>query len=160
VVVADEPGDFARYLPYNTWLPRPLVGSAGLTPTAWSRVVEQWGAAQLQSRFRDLAGRDMGPEDWSAWAAMRAIGEAVTRTGSADPATLRAHLLSEAFTLAGFKGRVMSFRSWNGQLRQPIALAHPRALSTLAPIEGFLHRNSELDTLGVDAPETRCAAFD
>ena len=160
ILVADEVGDFGRYILYNTWAPRPVAGSEGLRPVAWAPVVEQWGAAQLQSRFEDHAGRPMLAQDYGAWAAMRAIGEGVTRTGAADPATLRAFLLSEEFELAGFKGRPLTFRAWNGQLRQPIPLVHPRALAALAPLEGFLHERTELDTLGIDAAETDCTAFE
>ena len=159
LLVADALDDFARYIPYNTWLPRPVVGSEGLLPTAWAPVVEAWGAAQLQSRFEEEAGRDMEPEDYGAWAAVRSLGEAVTRTGSAEPATLRAFMLGSEFELAGFKGRPLTFRAWNGQLRQPIPLVTERALVASAPLEGFLHQTTELDTLGVDEPETTCTAF-
>jgi ABC transporter substrate binding protein (PQQ-dependent alcohol dehydrogenase system) len=159
VVVADELEDWARYVLYNTWDPRPIVGTEGLSPRAWAPSVEQWGAAQLQSRFRKLAGRGMIAADYGAWAALRSISEGVTRAQTADPATLRAYILSPAFELGGFKGRKMSFRPWNGQLRQPIALVHPRAVAALAPIEGYLHRNNEMDTLGYDEAEAGCAAF-
>lgn len=159
LLVADETHDFGRYLAYNTWLPRPVAGSEGLVPLGWAPVVEQWGAAQLQSRFVEAAGRAMTSEDYAAWAAMRSLGEAVTRTGSAAPEVLRGYLLGDAFELAGFKGRPMSFRAWNGQLRQPIALAQPRALVATAPLEGFLHQVNELDTLGIDRPESACTAF-
>lgn len=160
LIVADEIEDWARYLPYNTWLARPLAGAEGLRPVDWSPVMEQWGAAQLQDRFQKLAGRAMGPIDYAAWAAVRSIGEAVTRTGATEPATLRGYMLSDAFELGGFKGRVMDYRPWNGQLRQPIALAHDRALAALAPVEGYLHQRTELDTLGQDLPESTCAAFE
>lgn len=159
LLIADELGDFGRYIAYNTWISRPVAGSEGLRPVAWSRVVEQWGAAQMQGRFEDLAGRDMRPEDYAAWAALRSLGEAVTRTQSAEPATLRAYILSEEFELAGFKGRKMSFRNWNGQLRQPIPLVTQRAVVAKAPLEGFLHQRTELDTLGIDQGETVCTAF-
>ena len=159
LLIADELGDFGRYIAYNTWLPRPVAGSEGLVPTAWAPVVEQWGAAQLQSRFNDLAARPMRPRDYAAWAAIRSIGEAVTRTGSADPATLRSYILSDQFELAGFKGRPLSYRPWNGQLRQPIPLVTKRALAAQAPLEGYLHQRTELDTLGLDAPESACEAF-
>lgn len=160
LLVSDEANDFARYIPYNTWHPRPVAGSEGLVPKAWDRVVEQWGAAQLQSRFTELAGRDMAPVDYAAWAAVRALGEAVTRTGSADPATVRSYLLGPDFELGGFKGRPLTFRPWNGQLRQPIPLVHRGALVANAPLEGFLHQHNELDTLGIDGAETACTAFD
>lgn len=159
VVVVDEIRDWGRYVLYNTWLPRPVIGSEGLRAVAWSPVVEQWGAAQLQRRFVKSAGRGMGSVDYALWAAVRAVGEAVTRTKSDDPAVLRDYLLSDAFELAGFKGRKMTFRSWNGQMRQPIPLVHSDAIAALAPIEGFLHQKTELDTLGQDEAESACDQF-
>jgi len=160
LLVADEVHDFGRYIAFNTWEPRPIAGSEGLAAEGWSPVVEQWGAAQLQSRFTKSAGRDMRPRDYAAWAALRTLGEAVTRTNSGDPATLRAFILGPDFELAGFKGRPLSYRDWNGQLRQPIPLVHPRAVVAVAPLEGFLHPTSELDTLGQYRPETTCTAFE
>ena len=160
LIVADEVHDFGRYLLYNTWMPRPVIGSEGLTAIAWSPVIEQWGAAQLQNRFVESAGRGMTAHDYAAWAAVRTLGEAVTRTSSGEVEVLRSFILSEAFELAGFKGRPLSYRDWNGQLRQPIALAHPRALVATAPLEGFLHQTNEMDSLGLDRPESRCEAFE
>lgn len=159
LLVADEADDFGRYVQDNTWLPRPIAGSDGLEPLAWTPVLEQWGAVQLQNRFEDQAGRNMQSRDYAAWLALRAVGEAVTRGGKADVPSVRGFLLSEAFALDGFKGRALSFRGWNGQMRQPIAVANPRALVTLAPVEGFLHERNETDSLGLDQPESACTAF-
>lgn len=159
LILADELHDFGRYVLYNTWQARPIVGSEGLSALTWSPVIEQWGAAQLQSRFGAQNGRAMQSLDYAAWAAVRSLGEAVTRSNSNDPAQLRTYLLSDAFELAGFKGRALTYRDWNGQLRQPIALAHPRALVAQAPLEGFLHHVNELDSLGLDRPESTCEAF-
>ncbi|MFL1455291.1 ABC transporter substrate-binding protein [Marinobacter sp. GN3S48] len=156
VVVADVRGDFGEYVPFNTWLPRPVVGTQGMSPVTWHRVVESWGAAQLQNRFRDLAGRDMNGEDYAAWAAIRSIGTAVTDLSSANPVEIRNFLFSDKFQLAAFKGRKLTYRDWNGQLRQPIPLVHPRGLVARAPFEGFLHPNTEMDTLGFDKPESDC----
>ena len=159
LVIADERHDFGRYVMYNTWLPRPVAGSEGVAPSAWSPAVEQHGAAQLQKRFRKKHKRAMRPIDYAAWAAVRSIGEAVTRTNSADLAKIKDFILSDKFSLAGFKGRKLTFRTWNGQLRQPIPLTHPRALVALAPLEGYLHQRNELDTLGIDERESACKAF-
>ncbi|KAA0876424.1 ABC transporter substrate-binding protein [Nitrincola tapanii] len=156
VIVADERGDFGEYLPYNTWLPRPVAGTQGMTPVAWHKVVEAWGAAQLHSRFEDHAERWMNEQDYASWAGVRTLGEAVTQTRSDDPETLREFILSDKFQLAGFKGRRLEYRHWSGQLRQPIPLVHPRALVSLSPQEGFLHPVTDLDTLGFDAPESQC----
>ena len=156
VVVADERGDFGEYVLFNTWLPRPVVGTQGLTPVAWHRVVEQWGAAQLQSRFEKQAKRWMNGKDYAAWAAVRTVAEAVTRTNTTDLTTLRNYIVSDQFELAAFKGRKLNYRGWSGQLRQPIPLVHPRSLVSQSPQEGFLHPETELDTLGFDAPESQC----
>jgi ABC transporter substrate binding protein (PQQ-dependent alcohol dehydrogenase system) len=159
LLIADETDDFGRYVEHNTWLARPVAGSDGMVSTAWSHVIEAWGAVQLQNRFEDKHERPMRGRDYAAWVAVRAIGEAVTRTNSAEPAAIRAHLLAPGYQQDGFKGRGLSFRAYNGQLRQPIAVANARALITLAPVEGFLHPVSEMDTLGLDAPESECKAF-
>lgn len=159
LIVVDEINDFSRYVEYNTWLPRPIAGSHGLRPLAWDRTVEQWGAAQLQSRFHELHDRNMRSEDFAAWAAVRSIGEAVTRENQNDPTAVRSYLLSEKFALAGFKGRPLSFREWNGQLRQPIPVVASGALVSQAPVEGFLHERNELDSLGLDQRESDCDAF-
>lgn len=160
LLIADGADDFARYIAFNTWLPRPVAGGAGLQAKGWAPVVEQSGAAQLQSRFVELAGRDMTPEDFGAWVAMRSIGEAVTRTGKADATSIRSHVLSDDFELAAFLGRPLSYRVWDGQLRQPIPLVTAEALVAQAPLEGFLHEVNEMDTLGVDRRESECRAFD
>ncbi len=156
-LVADEAGDFGEYFPYNTWLPRPVAGTQGLTPTTWHWSLEQWGATQLQNRFVAAAGRDMTALDYAAWLAVRAIGEAVTRTGETGAAKLYPFLLSDDFQLSAFKGRRLSFRSWNGQLRQPILLVQPNARVAEAPAEEFLHPVTALDSLGYDAPEVTCS---
>lgn len=156
VVVADTRNGFGAYLPYNTWLPRPVAGTHGLTAVAWARSIEAYGAAQLQGRFLKFAGRPMTGVDYSSWLAVRAIGEAALRSTTADPHAISAALRSEAFEIAGFKGRTLSFRPWNGQLRQPIHLVWPGEVVAVAPLDGFLHQRTELDTLGTDMPETVC----
>ncbi|MDB3928160.1 branched-chain amino acid ABC transporter substrate-binding protein [Paracoccaceae bacterium] len=158
-MVIDTADDFGRYIAYNTWQAKPIVGTEGLAARGWSEVIERWGEAQLQSRFEALSGRSMRADDYAAWAAMRSVGEAVTRTGSAEAATLRSYMLSDQFELAGFKGRALSYRDWNGQLRQPIPLVTDRAMVAIAPLPGFLHQQTELDTLGLDRFESRCQAF-
>jgi len=156
LVVADEAGNFGDYLDGRTWHPRPVAGTQGLIATAWSRVNEQWGGTQLQSRFEKLADRWMLPRDYAAWLAVRSVGEAATRTGATGFDDLVAYLRSPEFELAGFKGEALSFRKWDGQMRQPILIAGPRMLVSVSPQEGFLHPVTPLDTLGDDAPESKC----
>ena len=156
--VADEWNDFARYIRYNTFKPRPIFGGDGLQALAWSNVFEQWGSAQLQSRFKSTANRSMQSEDYAAWIALRAIDETNIRTKFASLSEQKKYLLNN-IELAGFKGRPLSFRAWNGQLRQPIGLAHQSALVAMAPLEGFLHSRNELDGLGYDKGESGCKVF-
>ncbi|OHC65643.1 MAG: branched-chain amino acid ABC transporter substrate-binding protein [Rhodocyclales bacterium GWA2_65_20] len=156
LIVADESGDFGDYLSYRTWLPRPVAGTQGLTADGWHAAAEQWGAVQLQNRFRLQSQRPMQAVDYAAWAAVRSVGEAASRTASSVPAKLSAYIRGPDFELAGFKGRTLSYRPWNGELRQPMMVAQPRSLVSLSPLDGFLHPRTDLDTLGFDAPEVKC----
>ena len=155
-IVADEEGDWGDYVPYRTVDPRPVGGTQALTPTTWSPVLETWGAAQAQNRFRRLAGRLMRPLDYQVWAAVRAVGEAVTAKKTNDPAVIAPYLSEPDFTLPAYKGVPLSFRPWDHQLRQAIIVVQPKALVSVAPEQGFLHQRTPLDTLGVDLPETTC----
>ena len=157
VLVADESEVFGTYVPFRTWIPRPVAGTAGLIPSAWHPASEQWGGTQIQNRFAKANGRRMLSKDMSAWTAVRIVGEAATRTPGADPAKVEAFIRGDDFSIAAFKGQKLTFRKWNWQLRQPIFLGDGRSVVSTSPQEGFLHQVSELDTLGIDEPETKCA---
>ena len=159
VVVADEGELFGDYFPYRTWDARPVVGTSGLFATTWHPAVELWGGTQFQNRFKRLANRQMRPLDYNAWMAVRSVGEAATRKKTGKVQELIDYMRSPEFELAAFKGQKLSYRAWNGQLRQPILLATAKLAVTVSPQPGFLHQFSELDTLGVDKPETKCTAF-
>jgi ABC transporter substrate binding protein (PQQ-dependent alcohol dehydrogenase system) len=156
LLAADESEVFAGYLPYRTWDPRPVAGSAGLVPTSWDASFDQWGAVQLQNRFTKRFSRRMTALDMQAWTAARMIGEAASRTRSTDAKTLFEFMKSPNFELAAFKGQKLTLRDWNLQLRQPILLADGRLVVSVSPQEGYLHQVTELDTLGYDRPETKC----
>jgi ABC transporter substrate binding protein (PQQ-dependent alcohol dehydrogenase system) len=64
--------------------------------------------------------------------------------------------MSDSFELAAFKGKPLSFRKWDQQLRQPILLVTPLMLVSVSPQEGFLHERTELDSLGYDEPDSTC----
>ncbi|VUD73205.1 hypothetical protein MET9862_03819 [Methylobacterium symbioticum] len=155
-VVADEAGDWGDYVPYRTVDPRPVAGTQGLVATTWSPVLETWGAAQAQNRFRRLAGRLMRPLDYQVWASVRAVGDAVTAKKGSDPAVLAPYLTDPAFSLPAYKGVSLTFRPWDHQLRQPLIVVQPKMLVSVAPEQGFLHQRTPLDTLGIDLPETTC----
>ena len=156
LVVADEAGNFGDDLSYRTESPRPVAGTQGLVPTAWARPYDEMASTQLQARFLKQAHRWMTPRDYGGWLAVRAFGEAATRANSSDPAKIAAFLHGKDFELAGYKGPPLTFRPWDGQLRQPVLLADERSLVSVSPQPGFLHQFYETDTLGVDQPESKC----
>lgn len=157
LVAADESEVFAGYLPYRTWDPRPVAGSAGLVPTSWDAAFDQWGAVQLQNRFTKKFQRAMTAHDMQVWTAVRVVGEAASRTNSGDAGKMLAYIKSPEFSIAAFKGQKLTLRDWNLQLRQPILLFDGRNTVSVSPQDGFLHQVSTLDTLGLDRPETKCS---
>ncbi len=156
LIAADESHVFGSYLPYTTWDPRPVAGSGGLEPRTWDFSHEAWGAAQMQNRFVARFHRRMTERDNQAWVAGRMIGQAVSKLNTADPAKLRAFMVSPKFDIADYKGVPLSVRPWDQQVRQPILLSDGRMVVSASPQPGFLNPVSTLDTLGIDRPETKC----
>jgi len=158
VFIADEIGEFSRYVPYQTALPRPIIGATGLVALEWHWAFERYGAPQVNSRFETLAidGRRMGWQDWSAWIATRAVLTAFAKTRSNELTDVNALLRSPKLRLDGSKGAQLSFRPWNGQLRMPILISTHNAVLNVAPFEGFLHQTNTLDALGFDESEFAC----
>jgi ABC transporter substrate binding protein (PQQ-dependent alcohol dehydrogenase system) len=157
VLVADSDGEFARGVPYRGVLPRPVVGSEGLVASAWHWAWERHGAPQLNARLEKHAGRKMAAPDWAAWMAVKTVVEAVVRTANAPFAVVSAYIKGDQITLDGFKGNRLGYRPWNNQLRQPLLLATHNAVIERAPIDGFLHQHNNMDTLGYDQRDSRCA---
>ena len=154
--VVDSDGEFARTLPYRSVLPRPVVGDAGLAALAWAPSFERFGAPQLTRRFARSAGRAMTAHDWAAWMAGKALVAAAIAAPKGAPSALAKALASAE--LDGGKGVPVSFRAWDGQLRQPLLLTDGQGVVATAPADGVLHARSTLDTLGADAPEHLCKA--
>jgi ABC transporter substrate binding protein (PQQ-dependent alcohol dehydrogenase system) len=156
LIAADENEVFASDLPYRTWDARPVAGSAGLRPLTWDACSESWGGTQMQDRFRAAFHRWMHPLDMQAWTAVRLIGEAASRTRSSDAGAIMQEMRKPDFAVAAYKGRPLSLRDWDWQLRQPILLSDGRTVVSVSPQPGFLHQTNDLDTLGLDRPETSC----
>jgi ABC transporter substrate binding protein (PQQ-dependent alcohol dehydrogenase system) len=156
VWVVDSDGEFARGLPYRTALPRPVVGDGGMAALAWHAQFERFGAPQVSRRFAKARNRPMTQYDWASWIAGRALAAAATAAPK-GPSAAFAKALAEG-ELDGSKGVSMSFRTWDGQLRQPLLLTDGQGVIGLAPGDGVLHPKNTLDTLGADAPEKLCKA--
>jgi ABC transporter substrate binding protein (PQQ-dependent alcohol dehydrogenase system) len=86
------------------------------------------------------------------------VAQAVHMTKSTEVNALTTYISSSDFQLAAYKGRKLSFRAWNKQLRMPIALVQPHGLVSQSPQAGILHPTTELDTLGFDQQESQCNA--
>lgn len=156
VAVWDAEGEFARSLPYATQWPRPVLGSNGLTALAWHPQWERYGGPQLNRRFVKLAQRPMTGQDWAAWVGVKSLVTAWVAEPRATPALLAQRLRSGQVQVDGFKGLPLSFRAWDGQLRQPVLLGHADGVSGTAPLDGVLHPVDTLDTLGIDEKESPC----
>jgi ABC transporter substrate binding protein (PQQ-dependent alcohol dehydrogenase system) len=123
---------------------------------AWSGKFERFGAPQVTRRFVRNTKRAMASPDWVSWMAGKAL-VAAAAAAPKGPAAAFQRALAEV-DLDGSKGVQMSFRPWDGQLRQPVLLTDGQAVITTAPVEGVLHPKNNLDTLGADAPEKLCKA--
>jgi len=156
VWIVDSDGEFARGLPYRTVLPRPVVGDAGLVALAWHAQFERYGAPQVSRRFFKAAKRPMTDSDWAAWMGGKTLLALATSTPK-GPNAAWAQALAKT-SVDGSKGLALSFRTWDGQLRQPLLLTDGQGVIAQAPIEGLLHPTDVLDTLGADAPEKLCKA--
>ncbi|MBC7736383.1 MAG: amino acid ABC transporter substrate-binding protein, partial [Candidatus Saccharibacteria bacterium] len=156
VFVADTRGEFGRYIPYATQLPRPIIGSVGLTAGSWHWAYERDGATQVSSRFEKLTGRKMQPADWDVWIGVKSLVTGAIKVPQADPVKVRAFLTSGDLKLDGSKGVTLNYRAWDGQMRQPILLGTADAVIAVAPVAGFSHQTNDLDSLGTDEAEFHC----
>lgn len=160
IIVADEDQLFGPYMPYRGGADaRPVAGTTGLTATTWSPGHEKWGATQANNHFEKEFKRLMLPIDYQAYVAARTIGEAVTRNDGADFATIAAFIHGPELQLAPFKGIKQQYRPWDGQFRQPILIATDKVPVSVSPQRGFPHASHadiDVDTLGIDEPESRC----
>jgi ABC transporter substrate binding protein (PQQ-dependent alcohol dehydrogenase system) len=160
VFIADSLGEYSRYLNYATQLPRPVIGSTGLTASEWHWSWDRDGATQVTLKFQREAegGREMSGADWSTWVAAKSIATAYAKARSEDPVKVDAYIRGSRFTIDGSKGYRMNYRPWDYQLRMPTVLYTFNAIIEAAPFPEFLHEHNVLDTLGVDAPESPCKA--
>ena len=156
VYISDTHGEFSYKVPFATHIPSTVLGSSGLTPRAWHWSYLRHGAPQVHGRFERMNKRRMTEEDWAAWVGMRAIAEALVRFKNNENFSFQDAFVSEEFKLDGSKGPVLNFRKWNRQLRQPIMLSTDNWVTSIAPLESFVHRVNNLDTIGIDSKTSKC----
>jgi ABC transporter substrate binding protein (PQQ-dependent alcohol dehydrogenase system) len=161
IIVADEEQLWGPFVPYRGGAEHfvPVAGTTGLVATTWSPGHEKWGATQANNHFEKDYKRLLLPIDYQAYVAARTIGETVTRNHGADFATTAGFITSDDFQLAPFKGVKQTYRPWDGQFRQPILIATDKVPVSLSPQRGFPHASHpdiEMDTLGIDEPDSKC----
>ena len=156
VYISDTHREFSYKVPFATHIPSAVIGSSGLTPRAWHWSYLRHGAPQVHGRFERMNKRRMTEEDWAAWVGMRAIAEALVRFKNNENFSFQDAFVSEKFKLDGSKGPVLNFRKWNRQLRQPIMLSTDNWVTSIAPLESFVHRVNNLDTIGIDSKTSKC----
>jgi len=156
VYIADTHKEFSYRVPFATHRPAIVIGSSGLIPRAWHWSYLRHGAPQVHGRFERMHKRRMTEEDWAAWVAMRAMAEALVRFKDNKNFSFSKAFVNEEFKLDGSKGPILNFRSWNRQLRQPIMLSTENWVTSIAPLNSFVHRENNLDTIGMDNKTSKC----
>ena len=133
-------------------------------PALWHASLERFGAGQLNDRYRARFAAGMDDAAWAGWMAVKILWESSLRARSTAPAALLAYLRREATQFDGHKGWPLSFRSWDGQLRQPLYLlageGEAARLSGEVPTRTDPQEGSArelLDRYGADATTTTCA---
>lgn len=102
-------------------------GVAGGRAEAWDARLERYGAGELNERFRARFGEGMDSQGWAGWFGVKVLWESSLRARSTEPGALRRWLTSDAAQFDGHKGRPLSFRRRDRQLRQPLYVSAPGA---------------------------------
>jgi hypothetical protein len=130
--------------------------AAGRTNAAiWHPALTRFGAAQVNERFREETGHTMSGAAWAGWAAVKIAADAALRARGTDGAALAEHFRSPRTQFDGHKGWPLSFRAWDGQLRQPLYVVGP---ATAAEPAGALM--AELPAAGARAGQDSRSALD
>lgn len=140
----------------------------GIWPTLWHPRLFKYGAEQLNGRFAGQFNRPLEAYGWASWLALKILGDAVLRGGSGAADEMIRFLEGDGGQFDGHKGKRLSFRAWDHQLRQPIYLIravgggdsrHPFDHVAELPLgePGPELTSSEfLDELGERRGESRC----
>lgn len=126
----------------------------------WDPSLERFGADTLNERFKTRFGRPMTLEAWTNWFAVKALWESSLRARATDAKALAAYLASDAAQFDGHKGRPLSFRSWDHQLRQPVYVrVAPSAPLVEEPAQAEDEdARTSLDRIGVTAAHPTCGS--
>ena len=123
----------------------------------WDDALFRFGADTLNDRFRKRFGRSMTSASWAAWFAVKALWESSLRMKSTEPHQLADYLTRETTQFDGHKGRPLSFRSWDHQLRQFLyARVGGKLVDVPQSATPEITSRDFLDKLGTTASATTC----
>jgi ABC-type branched-subunit amino acid transport system substrate-binding protein len=97
----------------------------GVWVASWYHGLERFSARELNRRFYRRFEKPAEGFAWTNWAAVKLVVEGVLRSGSTEAAALVSYLAG-APPFDGHKGRSLTFREWNHQLRQPLYVLKAR----------------------------------
>jgi hypothetical protein len=125
---------------------------------AWDPTLAKYGADTLNRRFEARFSSPMTSEAWCGWMAVKVIWEASLRARSTDATTLARFLESNQASFDGHKGRALSFRTWDHQLRQPVYVARPGRPVAEIPTSTNADEPSRdvLDRIGTTGARSSC----
>jgi hypothetical protein len=138
-----------------------LAPGEGVHVELWHDSLEPFGAAQLNDRFRARWRAGMNGAAWGGWFAVKVASEAFFRSRATSGDALLAAMIAPAARFDGHKGRPLSFRAWDHQLRQPLYVVRgPSAGSEVTEVPSRapagVSAAKQLDRLGTRAADSRC----
>jgi ABC-type branched-subunit amino acid transport system substrate-binding protein len=139
-------GELAILAPEAGVVPTPEAAASGVRPLMWHHTLERYSARELNNRHRRRFDEPLDGASWSAWAALKLVGEALLRQGP-TPRALVEYLESEP-PFDGHKGRALTFRKEDHQLRQPMYLWRPgKAGAEAGEVVAEVPRAGDLDAI-------------
>jgi ABC-type branched-subunit amino acid transport system substrate-binding protein len=134
--------------------------AGGGRAVAWDERLDRFGADQLNQRFRTRFGAGMDSGAWAGWFAVKVLWESALRARATAPGALARYMGTEGVEFDGHKGRPLSFRAWDRQLRQPLYAGVGDAEPAEVPrtVGGDVTSAQLLDRLGVSRERSECAA--
>ena len=128
---------------------------------AWDASLVRFGADTLNQRFQARYRRPMTGDAWTGWLAVKMLWEAALRARTPEPAVVGAVLSRKSTRFDGHKGRALSFRPWDHQLRQPVYVliggsGAPRTVEVPVAQNTSTSSTALLDELGVSSERSSC----
>jgi ABC-type branched-subunit amino acid transport system substrate-binding protein len=141
----------------------------GVWPVLWFHGFRKYSGRELNKRLAARLGRPAESHTWASYTAMKAVWEAVLKSGGSDTASL-VSFFEKGRGVDAHKGQPLTFRPWDHQLRQPLMIIQSKVppkdakrwdifeLLGEVPLRGTPGENRAaiLDTLGLSAAESRC----